>query len=104
MSKTRITLADGIMVEVEATEEEREQVADSGMDERVDSAIDRVRPVLLKACKPVMEVWKELNKEMSVSQAEIELGLGFEAGGNVFIASGTAKANLTVRLTLTPKD
>ena len=99
MSKTRITLQDGIEVEVEASEAERELIADSGVDERVDSAIDSVRPLLINACTPVVEVWKELNLEMSVSEAQVQLGLGFSAKGNVFIASGTASANLTVTLT-----
>lgn len=101
MPKSRITLQDGI--EVEATERERELIADAGVDERVENAIDSVRPVLLKACKPVIEVWKELNQEMTLGEAKVTLGLGFSANGNVFIASGSASANLTLSLTLEPK-
>lgn len=104
MQKTRITLADGIEIEVQASEDERELIADADIDERLGAAIDAVRPVLIKTCKPVIEVWKELNKEMSMDEATVQLGLGFSAKGNVFIASGTADANLTVTLKLRPKD
>ena len=40
---------------------------------------------------------------MSIEKAEVEIGLGFEAGGDVFIVKGKGKANLSVKLTLLPK-
>jgi hypothetical protein len=48
-----------------------------GVPEQVDKAIDTIRPVLLKACRPMVSVWKKLNKEMSIDNVEVELQLGF---------------------------
>lgn len=47
-------------------------------------------------------MWKELNKELLVDAAEVELGLGFEAEGNLYITKAKGSANLVVRLTLKP--
>ena len=49
------------------------------------------------------DVWQELNQDMSVSEAEVEIGLGFEVEGNIFIAKGKTNASLTIRLKLKPK-
>jgi len=37
------------------------------------------------------------------AEVEVEIGLGFEAGEDVFIVKGKAKANLTVKLMLVPE-
>jgi hypothetical protein len=69
-----------------------------------DATIDKIKPLILKACKPIAEVWKELNQDMHIEQAEVELGLGFEAEGNLYITKAKGNANLTVTLTLKPKS
>ncbi len=94
---------DGILVEVEAQENETRAIS-GGAADKVDSAMDKVKPIILKACKPVIEVWGELNKDLSLEQVEIELGLGFEAEGNLFVTKATGSANLTIKLTLKPKS
>lgn len=73
------------------------------MPEQVDKAIDTVRPVLLKACRPVVSVWQELNKEMTIDNAEVELQLGFSAEGSVFLAKSKSSANLKIKLSISPK-
>ncbi|MEN8260887.1 MAG: CU044_2847 family protein, partial [Pseudomonadota bacterium] len=93
MSSKLIELEDGVLIEVEVPGDQVEQISGS-TSERVDKAISSVRPILLKACQPIVDAYQELNKELSVSQAEVELGLGFEAEGNVFIAKGKANASL----------
>ncbi|MCI5210409.1 MAG: hypothetical protein D3910_16835, partial [Candidatus Electrothrix sp. ATG2] len=75
-----------------------------GMPDQVDKAIDTVRPVLLKACRPVVSVWQELNKEMCIDKAEVELQLGFSAEGSVFLAKSKGSANLKIKLSLSPKS
>jgi hypothetical protein len=69
----------------------------------VEGAMDQARALLLKAVEPVASVWSELNRDLSVEQVEIELGLGFEATGKLFIAQGTGTANLSFKLTVKPK-
>jgi hypothetical protein len=102
MPKIEVELQDGIWVQVETSEPQLRRIVDKGAEKRLESGIEMIRPILLKACAPVIDVWKELNREMAIGQAQIELGIGFSAEGNVFIASGKATANLTVRLTLDP--
>jgi hypothetical protein len=102
MPNQLIELEDGLLVEVDVPQDQVRQIS-GGMPEQVDKAIDSVRPVLLKACRPVVSVWNELNKEMSISSAEIELQLGFSAQGSVFLAKANGSANLKVKLSISPK-
>ena len=55
----------------------------------------------------LMEVeaaWQELNKEMTIAETQIELGLSFEGEGNVYVTKATAGANLTITMTLKPPE
>ena len=102
MKTQLIQLEDNIFVEVEAPQNQEYQIS-GGMPEKVDKAIDTIRPVLLKACRPMMTVWKELNKDMSIDNVEIEIQLGFSAEGSVFLAKSSGSANLKVKLSISPK-
>ena len=102
MTSKLIELDDGLLVEVDAPENQLQQIS-GGSAERVENAIDIVKPILLKACKPLTEVWQELNTEMEISEAIVEIGLGFEAEGNIFIAKGKTNASLNITLKLKPK-
>ena len=50
-----------------------------------------------------MEIWQELDQDMNIRQVEVELGIGFEAEGNLYITKAKGRANLTVKFTLSPK-
>ena len=103
MTTKLIKLSDDLLVEVEMTEAPNQPKQISSATQKVNATIDEIKPLLLKAARPIVAVWEELNQELHIEQAEIELGLGFEAEGDLFIARGTANANLTVKLTLKPK-
>ena len=103
MTAQLIELEDGLLVEVDVPEDQVNQIA-GGMTEQVDKAIDTVKPVLLKACRPMVSVWQELNKEMSIDNVEIELQLGFSAEGSVFLAKSKGSANLKIKLSISPKS
>lgn len=102
MPSQLIELEDGILVEVEAPPDRVQQIS-GGAADKVDKAIDTIRPLLLQACRPVVSVWKELNQEMCVSNAEVELQLGFSAEGSVFLAKASGSANLKVKISISPK-
>lgn len=51
-----------------------------------------------------MTAWDELNQDMHIERAEIELGLSFEGEGNIYVTKATASANLVVKLQLKPKE
>lgn len=97
-----IEFDDQIQVEVFASENEMRTIS-GGVTAKFSETIDQIEPVLMRACKPLANVWQELNKEMSVKEANVAIQLGFSASGNVFIAKGSANANLTVSLKMTPK-
>ena len=102
MPSKLIELQDGILIEAEVPEDEVRPIS-GGAADKVGSSMEVIKPILLKACKPITEVWGELNKDLSVEQVDIELGLGFEAEGNLFITKASGSANLKVKITLKPK-
>ncbi|WP_129628477.1 CU044_2847 family protein [Candidatus Oscillochloris fontis] len=103
MATKLIRLADGTMIEVEAKPNEPQQIS-SDQARRVEETIERIKPLLINACRPAVAAWNELSQEMLIEQAEIELGLGFEGEAGIpYLAKGSANANLTITLTIKPK-
>lgn len=102
MSTKLIRLEDGTLVEAQVPDDQAQQIS-GGFAQRVDASFAHVKPLLLKACKPIAETWQELSQEMNIEQAEVELGIGFEGEGNLYITKAKAEANLTVKLILKPK-
>jgi len=102
MATRLIQLDDGTLVEVEAKPDDVQQIS-SDAARKVRESIDRVQPILVSACRPVIAAWDELSQDLAIEGAEIELGLSFEAEGGIYIVRGTATANLVVKLTLKPK-
>ncbi|MEO1395412.1 MAG: CU044_2847 family protein [Cyanobacteria bacterium J06634_5] len=102
MGAKLIELTDGILVEVEASDEKAQQIS-GGFADRVSTNFDRIKPVLIATCKPIVEAWQELNQELNIEQAEIELGLSFEGEGNLYVTKSKLGANVTIKLSLKPK-
>lgn len=101
MASKLIKLADGTLVEIESVGDQVTAIA-GGVADKVDTAIDSIKPLILRACKPISEIYKELDKDMTIEQVELELGLGFEAEGDLFITKAKGNANLTVKITIKP--
>jgi hypothetical protein len=98
-----IELEDGTLVEVEVAADQARQIS-GGLADKVSSTFDTIQPVLVKVCRPITAAWYEINQDMSIEQAEIELGLSFESEGNLYVTKAKANANLTVKLVLKPKN
>lgn len=81
MATKLIQLQDGISVEIEVPGDQPQQISGSFAD-KVGAALDKIQPILVKICQPISAAWKEINKEMLIEQAEVELGLSFEGEGN----------------------
>lgn len=101
MSSTLIQLADGTYVEVEVQTDRVRQVSGSAA-ERVSSSLDDIRPLVLKVCDPLRSLWAELSRDMRPESMELELGLSFEAEGNVFVAKVSSTANITLTIIFSP--
>lgn len=106
MATKLIQFEDGTLVEVEVPPNQAQPISGGAadrIDTTVDATLNQVKPLLLKVCRPVKEVWSELNQDMDIESAEVQVGLSFEAEGNIYIAKSKAAANLTVKLVLKPK-
>lgn len=103
MTTRLIRLSDETLVEVDVRESHVQDISGSFAD-RVSSTFERVKPILVNVCNPVVSAWGEINQKMNVQQAEIELGLNFEAEGNLYVTKSKASANLTIKLILHPKE
>ena len=101
MATRLIELQDGTLLEIEVPGQQMQQIAGSTAD-KIEATLEKIKPILVKACKPIGEIWKEMNETVYIEQAEVELGLSFEAEGNIYVTKAKANANLTVKLTLKP--
>jgi Trypsin-co-occurring domain 1 len=97
MGTRLIELADGTLVEVDANADYSQEIS-GGLAEKIDSTLDQIYPTLVKTCRPVLAMCRELEKEVSVESAEVELGLSFEGEGNLYLAKFKSGANLVVKL------
>jgi Trypsin-co-occurring domain 1 len=103
MATKLIQFEDGLLVEAEILGPPEAREISGGSAERVGAAFnDMFQPVLMKVCRPIISVWTELNKDLCVEKAEVELGLSFEGEGHLFLAKARAGATLNVKLILTP--
>ena len=102
MATKLIRLEDGTLVEVEAQPNEVEQISSRTAD-RVEESLDKIVPILVKVCQPLIAAWQQLDQGALLEQAEVELGLSFEGEGNIYVTKAKAGANLTVKLVLKPR-
>ncbi|NEO57307.1 MAG: hypothetical protein F6K54_32090 [Okeania sp. SIO3B5] len=102
MATRLIELEDGILVEAEVPENEAKPISTNGIKE-VKSSFAKVKPILISLSRPIAEAWQEINKDMEIEQAEVEVGFNFEGEGNLYITKGKAGTNLKVKLVLKPK-
>ena len=108
MATQIIQLKDGMLIETDVTNQREvtrggQQIAGGGVSKLGVSFDEQVKPLLRQICAPLVEVWNELNQNMCVEQAEVEVGLSFEGEGNLFVAKTSTAANFTVKLTLKPQ-
>ena len=100
MTTQLIRLQDGTLVEAEATGQA--QPISGNYAKKVAADFSKVKPLLINICNQLSTAWKEINQDMVVEKAEIEVGLSFEGEGNVYITKATVGANMIVKLILTP--
>lgn len=102
MDTKLIRLDDGTLVEVYASPDEEFECGSAA--EKVKAAMHKILPILKTVSQPISDAMQELNKDLKVDHAEVEIGLSFEGEGNLYITKAKAGANLTLKLTLKPKS
>ena len=99
MATKLIRLSDGTLVEVQVSREDVQKVSGT-LAEKVGATVDGIQPVLLRICRPITAAWKELSENVNVEKAEVEIALGFETEGSVYVARTKASGNLKIKLIL----
>lgn len=103
MATKLIQLEDGTLVEIEVPGDQVQQIS-GGIADRVQATLDKIQPILVKACRPIAAAWSELDQDMNIQRAEVEIGLSFEGEGNLYVTRSQASANLRVKLVLNPSN
>jgi hypothetical protein len=108
MSKKLVELENGLLMEVEMSADDNKIQQISGGDgeivNRVEASMGMVEKVLIQSVQPIVHAYNVLNQEVVLEKAEVEIGIGFSAEGNIFVAKGSTSANLKVKLVLKPKE
>lgn len=99
MATKLIKLEDGTLVEVEVASDEVQQIA-GGLAEKVDATMNKMKPILLKTCQPIVAAVKDLREDVDLKQVEVEVGLSFDVEGNIYVTKAKFGANVLVRMTL----
>jgi hypothetical protein len=102
MATKLIMLKDQVLVEVDAPSDQVQKIS-GGIADKVDSNLQKLRPLITKACDPILEGWQELSQKVQIERAEVELGLSFEGEGNLYITKATAGANFKIKLIIRPR-
>ena len=105
MAKKLIALENGLVMEVDVPESEIEMISSSGnVVEKVKASMGTVETILVQSVEPIVNAYGALSQKIELEKAEVEIGIGFSAEGNIFVAKGNANANLKVKLVLKPKS
>lgn len=104
MASSLIETQEGFLIEVEVEDEYASPIAGGAATKVQAAALESITPVLKAVCKPLINTWQELDKEMSMESAKVSLNLGFEGSGNVYFAKAKGSANLTVELHFKPQN
>ena len=104
MSKRFIRI-EGLLVEVEESDSNASAVADDDNTRTIrDGDLGQIRTTLTTIVRHLKDSWGEINQDMRIKEADVEISLGFEAEGNIFVAKGKASSQLKVTLKLEPTE
>lgn len=95
--------AQNILVEVSTNPRSSRQVSDGEPARAVQAGVAQIEPIIKALTQPLIRVWEELNGKVQLDGTELDVGLSFEAEGNLYITKAKAEASLTLKLILKPK-
>lgn len=91
---------DGILIEYESGE--YDEKISAGSTDKVEKGLEQIAPLLTKACSQMKQIWADEEGAANIDQVQIQMGLNFEAGGNLYIAQAKSGASISVTVTLKP--
>ena len=99
---TEFITIDGVLIEIDDTSTGARVVSDENETTIKDKNLSQMTNILTKVSKNLKEAYGAINQEVALKEAEVELSLGFEASGNIFVAKGKATSQLKVKLKFAP--
>lgn len=94
----------GVLVEVEVDRAVAVQAASLGEIVDVRKSFEAVSDLLHQLLLPFVQTWRELSREVELSEATVKLAIGVTASGNFFLAKGESSANLEVEVKFKPVE
>ncbi len=91
---------DGILIEYESGK--RDEKISSGSTKKIEKGLEQIAPLLINACSNMKQIWSNAEAVDHVDQVQIQMGLNFEAGGNLYITQAKGGASISVTVTLKP--
>ncbi|MGJ5632053.1 hypothetical protein [Nostoc sp. CALU 1950] len=74
------------------------------LDSSVQQTFDMIRPLLIRACKPIAMSFEEIKERynINVDSAELEVNFNFSATGIPYVVSSKQDSSITIKLHLSP--
>ena len=91
---------DGVLVEIDV--DPMDQRVSSSQAKHIGVAYEGVQAVLTKIAQPFINTYRMLSTNVELAEAEIKLGLAFEAEGGIILVKSRGSANLEVSIKLRP--
>ena len=98
-----IELDDGILIEVRRSPDEVEEIA-GGITKKVRASIDDLAPMIVNIVRPLSAAFHTLRTANRVATLEFELGMSFEASGNLYVVDASTAANFKIKVTMKPSQ
>jgi hypothetical protein len=92
-----VKLKDGLEVEIELDENQAREIS---LDNKIESSIEDINCFLSKVIKPISNTYKQLNKEVNISETKVTLGVKIGVEGGFILAKSTAEAHIQVEMVM----
>jgi hypothetical protein len=99
----QLDAGNGIMFE---TEIERPTAVDAsflGGVKPVHTSLEEVTKTFRAVTLPFLNTWRELSRDVELSEATVKVGIGLTASGNFIITKGEASANVELEIKFSSK-
>lgn len=90
-------LDDGLEIEIDLNENQAREIS---LDKKIDTSIDDIKYFLSKVIRPISNTYRELNKEVTISETKVTLGVKVGLEGNFILAKSSAEAHIQVEMTM----
>lgn len=98
-----VQFQDGVIVEIIHETEEMRAIS-GGAARKLSSAFSAAGEMITRAMKSIVASTADGLRDAGVSEAEIELGIGFSAEGQVYVAKAAGEGNIKITIKVAAKS